>query len=150
MFAMRWMLERMFESQRVLGAAQAEINLLRSENGRLKATCDWLADQVTQLNAERAALLAHTLNVQVPAAIIQAPAAVTGPSLARNRRADDLTPEKLQAMAARFAPSPVGARGEVFRPPSTPENTGEAEAQAAMAIFEDMGDDAAARAGIQG
>lgn len=160
MFGSRWLLLEVFASIRALATAQEKVIALEAENARLRASCDWLADQVNQLNQERQVYIAQLFHVQIPVPVVEAPPSPgqARDELRRNRRAEDLTPEKLRSMADRFAPPAVrpapgaeGARGRVFTPGLDDDTTNlnAADAQAAMAIFEDMGDDAAARAGVK-
>jgi len=107
------------------------------ENARLASSCDWLAQEVSAMRHERAILLDRILEVQVPVMTI----ARDSEERATSRPPDTLTPELLSQMSARYAAAPDAARGTVFRPTQeTPIPAAEAEAAAAMAIFEDAGD----------
>ena len=115
---------------------RAEYDALVRENARLATSCEWFASQVNQLNHERAVLLERILDLKIAVPeIAVAPAAAPPPGL---------TPERLRAMADRFAPAPEGERGQIFNPKSTAV----AEAENAMALFEDMDDETARRAGV--
>ena len=108
------------------------------ENARLAASCDWLAEHVTQLERERAILLERVLEVQIPVMSIAREARPTA------RPPDTLTPKDLANLEMRFAPPPSAAPGTVYRPPPS---VADAEAVAAMAIFEDAGNEIADRLG---
>ena len=117
--------------------SRAAYDALLRENGRLGSSCDWLAEYVNTLQQERSILLERVLEVQIPVM-----------SIARDTREvpardSPLTPEGLRQMAAKYAP-PM-AKGEVYQPK---KSAAEGEAEAAMALFEDVGDETADKLGI--
>jgi hypothetical protein len=135
------MFKRFWQLVEANGRLYGELLAVQVESTRLRANCDFLAAQVTKLEAERAVLLERVLGVQLPVFQVerqQEP--VVAP-----RVPPDLTPEALAKLTPRSAPMPEGLAGQVFR--LTPQGV-EAETEAAMAIFEDIGDARAARLGI--
>lgn len=121
---------------------RAEYDALVRENARLASSCDWLSQLVTTLQQERAVLLERVLEVQIPVMSIAREERET-------RRAPDvLTPEMLSKLTASYIPPMDAPPGRVYRP-TDPEQPAEAEAAAAMAIFEDAGDERASKMGAE-
>lgn len=145
MFIPKFILETLFSAVAAHREQTALVAQLQGENARLKASCDWLAEHCNQLQRERAVLLDRVLQVQIPIMEIAREERPMPPRLD-----PELTPEVLKSMAARFAPPPDAERGTVFKPASDGDrvDVAEKEAQAAMSIFEDMGDERAAKAGV--
>lgn len=142
-FISKFILTELFAAIRAHRDAVTELATLKAENARLKSMADWLAAHVTQLERERSILLDRVLQVQIPVMEIAREDRQIPPPMA-----PELTPEALRNMAARFAPPPTGERGTVFRPTTEePLDAAQAEVQNAMTIFEDMGDERAAKAG---
>ena len=141
MFIRRRTFEELIRTQ---ASYASQIAMLEAEAARLRASCDWLAQHVSELKVERAQLFERVLNVSLPVISIAREDADERPS-----RPPELTPEVLRSMAARYAPMPTGERGTVFNPAvERPIPAAEAEAMAAMAIFEDVGDAKARELGL--
>jgi hypothetical protein len=122
------------------GRVQGELGASKAECARLSASCDYLAAQVTKLEGERAILLERLLGIQLPVFHVERQETAPSP-------ADVLTPEALARLAPRFAPAPEGAVGQIYRPPMA-KDVQEADVDAAMALFEDLGDERATKLGI--
>lgn len=148
MWISRRLLDEIFVVAKAHRESATKVAMLQAENSRLKSQVDWMAAHVTQLEQERAILLDRLLSIQVPTREI---VREEGPPPSEPR----LTPEALKNLVARFAPPPEGEKGTIFnfnerKPgPEEPVDVAQKEAQAAMSIFEDMGDERAAKAGAQ-
>lgn len=148
MFISRTLFDELIKHSKAAISAEQRVADLAEENGRLRASCDWLAQQVTMLTQERAALMDRVLEIQLPVVSIaretSAPAAPETPP-------ERLTPESLKALGItpRYAPAPPKAPGEVFKAGKEPVSTALAELQSAMAIFEDVGDERARAMGLE-
>jgi hypothetical protein len=126
------------------GRVQGELAGSQAECSRLKASCDFLAAQVTKLEAERAVMLDRLIGLQLPVFQVERQ---SDPVTTGSKLQPDLTPEALAKLPARFAPPPEGVAGQIYRPPMA-KDIQEADVQAAMALFEDLGDERAAKLGI--
>ncbi len=146
MFIPKFILETLFSAIAAHREGAARVAHLEAENARLKASCDWLAQHVSELKVERSMLFERVLQVQLPVFEVARQEAREIPA---RDLPPEMTPEALKSMAARFvAPMSTGEKGQVYRPTAEePLDVALAESQAAMSIFEDMGDERAAKAG---
>lgn len=113
------------------------------ENQRLATMAEWLAAQVTQLEKERAVLLERVLNVELPTREVGVEARdipIRGA----------ITPDMLKGLYSTLPkpPAPDVAPGQVFKPATEMPTAAIGDAQAAAALFEDVGDEIAEKLGL--
>ena len=135
----------MFTSTKALVAAMAENGALRAQVARLESHCDWLMAHVNELKRERADLFAQMLGFQlagVPVIARQA-AALEGADPAYVPTAADAKPGNIGDILAKAREIREAARAQGGAPESP------LAAPGAELSFDDMGDDAAAKAGIR-
>lgn len=132
----------MFASTKALVAAMAENGQLRAQIARLESHCDWLMAHVNELKRERADLFAHTLGFQL------AGVPVIGREATSELQGAD------PAYVATAKPANIGdilaqARDlkDIARRGGMPETS--IASPGAELSFEDIGDDAAAQAGLR-
>lgn len=127
----------------LLLARDHELGVLKAENARLQANFDWLASHVNAITMERGVLFDKVLNVTFPAV----------PIIARELPGADpaYTPTPVAGDPVKTHPDP--ALGDILakaREIQDAARRGPVAQDEPLGIsFEDMGDEAAARAGIQ-
>ncbi len=149
-FIAKWILNELFatlrrdEATRVqLAAAEVANAQLAAENARLTGQLEWFAQHVNELKVERAALFERVLEIQLPVMQIARVSAEVGPAAATPAdQPPRISPEQMRAQFTRVIapPPPSGipnAIGEAVRGAYEPD-----------ALFEDVGDERAARLGL--
>lgn len=139
---LREMLAKRGDVAALLLARDLELATLKAENARLQANFDWLASHVNAITMERGVLFDKVLNVTFPAV----------PIIARELPGADpaYTPTPVAGDVVKTHPDP--ALGDILakaREIQDAVRRGPIDQDGPLGLsFEDMGDEAAARAGI--